>query len=182
MQKESDDSIVYVPTMHREFFPEGFSGCVKPLWPGLSSRYWGQRNPDAWHKISLPYTPTEAAACLAELTQLDEAGIAALSDTAASSRSTAQKVSQERDDLKCFAKTGECREAGKDTVSTEDMRRWAQRFLLLGWLQEERVWRWSSSRRVIARGRRNWRPTWARGIPRGNLPMKMRTCFPACLA
>lgn len=54
MQKESDDSIVYVPTMHREFFPEGFSGCVKPLWPGLSSRYWGQRNPDAWHKISLP--------------------------------------------------------------------------------------------------------------------------------
>mgnify|MGYP006934397666 CR=1 FL=1 len=34
MQKESDDSIVYVPTMHREFFPEGFSGCVKPLWPG----------------------------------------------------------------------------------------------------------------------------------------------------
>lgn len=139
MQKESDDSIVYVPTMHREFFPEGFSGCVKPLWPGLSSRYWGQRNPDAWHKISLPYTPTEAAACLAELTQLDEAGIAALSDTVASSRSTAQKVSQERDDLKCFAKTGECREAGKDTVSTEDMRRWAQRFLLLGWLQEERV-------------------------------------------
>ena len=97
MQKESDDSIVYVPTMHREFFPEGFSGCVKPLWPGLSSRYWGQRNPDAWHKISLPYTPTEAAACLAELTQLDEAGIAALSDTVASSRSTAQKVSQERD-------------------------------------------------------------------------------------
>lgn len=93
----------------------------------------------AWHKISLPYTPTEAAACLAELTQLDEAGLAALSDTAASSRSTAQKVSQERDDLKCFAKTGECREAGKDTVSTEDMRRWAQRFLLLGWLQEERV-------------------------------------------
>ena len=71
MQKESDDSIVYVPTMHREFFPEGFLGCVKPLWPGLSSRYWGQRNPDAWHKISLPYTPTEAAACLAELTQLD---------------------------------------------------------------------------------------------------------------
>ena len=139
MQKESDDSIVYVPTMHREFFPEGFWGCVKPLWPGLSSRYWGQRNPDAWHKISLPYTPTEAAACLAELTQLDEAGIAALSDTMASSRSTAQKVSQERDDLKCFAKTGECREAGKDTVSTEDMRRWAQRFLLLGWLQEERV-------------------------------------------
>ena len=114
MQKESDDSIVYVPTLHREFFPEGFSGCVKPLWPGLSSRYWGQRNPDAWHKISLPYTPTEAAACLAELTQLDEAGIAALSDTVASSRSTAQKVSQERDDLKCFAKTGECREAGKD--------------------------------------------------------------------
>ena len=75
MQKESDDSIVYVPTMHREFFPEGFSGGVKPLWPGLSSRYWGQRNPDAWHKISLPYTPTEAAACLAELAQLDEAGI-----------------------------------------------------------------------------------------------------------
>ena len=74
MQKESDDSIVYVPTMHREFFPEGFSGGVKPLWPGLSSRYWGQRNPDAWHKISLPYTPTEAAACLAELAQLDEAG------------------------------------------------------------------------------------------------------------
>ena len=74
MQKESDDSIVYVPTMHREFFPEGFSGCVKPLWPGLSRRYWGQRNPDAWHKISLPYTPTEAAACLAELAQLDEAG------------------------------------------------------------------------------------------------------------
>ena len=73
MQKESDDSIVYVPTMHREFFPEGFSGGVKPLWPGLSSRYWGQRNPDAWHKISLPYTPTEAAACLAELAQLDEA-------------------------------------------------------------------------------------------------------------
>lgn len=132
MQKESDDSIVYVPTMHREFFPEGFSGCVKPLWPGLSSRYWGQRNPDAWHKISLPYTPTEAAACLAELTQLDEAGIAALSDTMASSRSTAQKVSQERDDLKCFAKTGECREAGKDTVSTEDMRRWAQRFHFAG--------------------------------------------------
>ena len=118
-------------------------------------------------KISLPYTPTEAAACLAELTQLDEAGIAALSDTVASSRSTAQKVSQERDDLKCFAKTGECREAGKDTVSTEDMRRWAQRFLCWAGFRKNGFWRWSSSRRVIARGRRNWRPTWARGIPRG---------------
>ena len=139
MQKESNDSIVYVPTMHREFFPEGFSGSVRPLWPGLSSRYWGQRASDAWHKIFLPYTPTEATACLAELAQLDEAGIAALSDTAASFRSAAQKVSQEREDLKRFAETGECREAGKDMVLTEDMRRWAQRFLLLGWLQEERV-------------------------------------------
>ena len=182
MQKESDDSIVYVPTMHREFFHEGFSGCVKPLWPGLSSRYWGQRNPDAWHKISLPYTPTEAAACLAELTQLDEAGIAALSDTVASSRSTAQKVSQERDDLKCFAKTGECREAGKDTVSTEDMRRWAQRFLLLGWLQEERVLEMEQLSARYRAGAEKLAATWARGIPRGNLPMKMRRCFPACLA
>ena len=118
MQKESNDSIVYVPTMHREFFPEGFSGSVRPLWPGLSSRYWGQRASDAWHKIFLPYTPTEATACLAELAQLDEAGIAALSDTAASFRSAAQKVSQEREDLKRFAETGECREAGKDMVLT----------------------------------------------------------------
>ena len=28
MQKESDDSIVYVPTMHREFFPEGFRDAL----------------------------------------------------------------------------------------------------------------------------------------------------------
>lgn len=139
MQKESDDSLVYVPTMHREFFPEGFSDALRPLWPGLPNRYWGQHNPDAWHKISLPYTPAEAAACLAELAQLDEAGIASLSDTVAPSRIAAHRLSQERHDLKLFAETGECREAEKDTASAEDMRRWAQRFLLLGWLQEERV-------------------------------------------
>ena len=154
MQKESDDSIVYVPTMHREFFPEGFSGCVKPLWPGLSSRYWGQRNPDAWHKISLPYTPTEAAACLAELTQLDEAGIAALSDTVASSRSTAEKVSQERDDLKCFAKTRRM-PRGRKRSRFQQKICGAGRSVFFCWagFRKNGFWRWSSSRRVIARGR-----------------------------
>ncbi len=139
MQKESNDSIVYVPTMHREFFPEGFSECVRPFWPGLSSRHCGQQNPDAWHEISLPYTPAEAAACLAELAQLDEAGIASLSDTGTYPGASAHRLSRERHDLKLFAETGECREAGKEGPSTEDMQRWAQRFLLLGWLQEERV-------------------------------------------
>lgn len=139
MQKESNDSLVYVPTMHREFLPEGFSGYARPLWPGLPNRYLGQQDPDAWHKVSLPYTPAEAAACLAELEQFDETGIASLSDTATCSRDSAHRLSQERHDLKLFAETGERRGEGKDMASAEDVRRWAQRFLLLGWLQEERV-------------------------------------------
>lgn len=133
MQKESNDSVVYVPTMHREFFPEGFAACVRPVWPGLPD---GGEEPDKWYPTALPYTPREAAACLAELAQMDEAGLASLSEAAPSRGEL--KARQERQDLKSFARTGERQDVPRP-VSAGERGRWAQRFLLLGWLQEERV-------------------------------------------
>lgn len=172
MQKESDDSIVYVPTMHREFFLRGFERL--PLWPGLS-RYWGQRNPDAWHKFFALYLRRQAAACLAELAQLDEAGIAA-PDTAASSRSTTQKVSQERDDLSASL-NGRMPRGRKRYGFNRRYASWAQRFLA-GLASGRTGLRWSSSRRVIARGRRNWRLIWAHGVSTEPSD-EDGTCFPA---
>ena len=138
MQKESNDSLVYVPTMHREFFPKGLPECVRPVWPGLPDGRDGKRNPEEWYAMALPYTSREAAACLADLAQLDEAGLAALSEAAATFQDRERRAQQERRDLKRFAATGELRDADGPS-SAEAPGRWAQRFLLLGWLQEERV-------------------------------------------
>ncbi len=138
MQKESNDSVVYVPTMHQEFFPKGFPACVRPVWPGLPDDRDAPRNSEEWYAVPLPYTQREAASCLADLAGLDEAGLASLSEAATASQGRERRAQQERQDLKRFAETGELRETG-EAFSAEAAARWAQRFLLLGWLQEERV-------------------------------------------
>ena len=134
MKKESCAPVVYVPTLHREYVPARFPESVRPLWPGLPARCAGKYDRTLWQDVPCPYTPAEAASCLAELAQLDSA---ALADAADSKPTADAKTRAERQALNRFA-------AGEDLESpaedrNEDRRRWAQRFLLLGWLQEERV-------------------------------------------
>lgn len=134
MHKESFGPLLYVPFLHRELLPSDLPACVRPVWPGLPARMKG-KDGDGWREIPLPYSPAEAASCLADLSHLDDAGLASLAATPAV-RQAAGKELREREALRRFARSGDVSGGENDE---EEARRWAQRFLLLGWLQEEHV-------------------------------------------
>lgn len=135
MHKESSAPLVYVPLLHRQLLPDGLPEGVRPLWPGLPSRM-KEKDVDGWCDVPLPYSPAEAASCLNDLSRLDDAGLAALAATPAA-RQVAEREAGEREALRRFARDGQTPEGGEGV--TLETRRWAQRFLLLGWLQEEHV-------------------------------------------
>ncbi len=135
MHKESSAPLVYVPLLHRQLLPEGLPEGVRPLWPGLPSRM-KEKDADGWCDIPLPYSPAEAASCLNDLSRLDDAGLAALAATPAA-RQVAEKDVEEREALRRFARDGQVPDSSESALL--ETRRWAQRFLLLGWMQEEHV-------------------------------------------
>ncbi len=135
MQRKGFGPVVYVPTMHFEFIDEGISEHVRPVWPGLSARYAGNKDIHLWQEIPLPFQPSEASSCLAELSRLDESGLSTLAET--EFQLAAEDWHSESRALASFAATGELDGRGEPDFAAR--RRWAQRFLLLGWLQEERV-------------------------------------------
>lgn len=137
MRPEQNDVIVYMPTLHRQFLPQGLPPMVLPVWPGLPARLKGR--PEGWYDMPFPYSPTEAAACLTDLSRLDDAGLAAFSAATPAVRRVARLEEEERADMRRFARSGELRRQPSEEEQEAETRRWAQRFLLLGWLQEEHV-------------------------------------------
>ena len=149
--------IVYVPLMHPELLPSGLPEGLSVLWPGLptSSRSFPRGGRVAAWRPPMPYSPAEAAACLADLEalgrdMLDGAPVHA----AGAARPTAGGgfASGEALALNRFAGQGRqspvsapsalpvAADAGDSgSCETESERRRAQRLLLLAWLQEERV-------------------------------------------
>lgn len=135
MHKDSSASLVYVPTLHPQLLPSGIPARIRLVWPGLPARMKG-KDVEGWWDIPLPYSPAEAASCLNDLSRLDDAGLASLAATPAA-RQDAGKDLAEREALRRFARDGGVPDGGESALL--ETRRWAQRFLLLGWLQEEHV-------------------------------------------
>ena len=124
-----------MPTLHREWLPQGMER-FQTLWPGLPAPRGGWSS-DVWHHPKrLLFTPQQASACLHELGLLDEASLASFSASASFRQSEQNKAQQEKRDLANFAAGAAVKE---DAQNDEALLRWAQHYLLLGWLQEERV-------------------------------------------
>lgn len=135
MKRTDPSLIVYVPILHRELLPSNLPEGVMTVWPGLpetaASEMEQRLTPPA-----LPYSPREAAACLEDLRRLSEDDLVALSLPRSADRNIPS--TEEQRALRAFSRTGTTPEEASDAV-LEETRRWAQRFLLLGWIQEERV-------------------------------------------
>lgn len=79
---------------------------------------------------------------MAELARLDENGIADLSVSTPAMQAVFRREITEREDLARFARSGKTAEGtarSSQRPGGEELLRWAQHYLLLGWLQEERV-------------------------------------------
>ncbi len=143
MTMNSREFPVYVPTMHREFLSETVPAGVRTVWPGLPDVHGSRRDPSLWlTPSSLPFTPSQAASCMAELARLDENGIADLSVSTPAMQAVSRREITEREDLARFARSGKTAEGtarSSQRPGGEELLRWAQHYLLLGWLQEERV-------------------------------------------
>ncbi len=143
MTLNSNAFLVYAPTMHREFLAGDLPAGIRTVWPGLPDSPRSRRDPAQWLTPDLPFTPSQAASCAAGLERLDENGIASFSAATPEMQASARRELQEQEDLARFARSGEVAAAegasataGKGAV---ELRRWAQHYLLLGWIQEERV-------------------------------------------
>ncbi len=134
---------VYAPTMHREFLPEGLPEGIRSVWPGLPDLRTAPRDPSLWlTPPSLPFTPSQAASCMAGLENLDENGIASFSALTPEMQANARRELREREDLARFARSGSLPQQNPSPTAGEkgeELLRWAQHYLLLGWLQEKRV-------------------------------------------
>lgn len=148
--------LLYVPTLHRELLPAGLPEdlTILSVWPGLPDTCG---TGEGWFRPDLPYTPAQASACLADLAALDADSLSlAGTPDFDGARQARQRASsrQEEKDLAQFARTGtsgstdtntsDTTEATAQTVPksdipTKETRKWAQNFLLIGWLQEERM-------------------------------------------
>lgn len=137
MQKVLPGLIVYGPALHRELLPEEFPETIRPIWPGLPESFAAGRC-ELWESVRLPYTPAEAAACLAAFQHIGEADLAPLA--APENFSEDRQWRNEQHTLNAFAKAGMAPAPEPDEAGVSvSRRRWAQHFLLLGWLQEERA-------------------------------------------
>ena len=127
--------LISVPLMHRELLPASFPSCVLPVWPGLPAPRGEAWHGESWFLPAWPYSSAEAAACRADIERLDETGLSAFSEIP--DRKTLG--TQEKRDLEHFAKSGLASPCAVKKPETDVLLRWAQRMLLLGWVQEERV-------------------------------------------
>lgn len=135
MKRTDPSLIVYIPILHRELLPPNLPEGILTVWPGLpETAVFGMEQ--RMTPSALPYSPREAAACLEDLRRLNEDDLVALSLPRKEERDVPSN--EEQCALRAFSRTGTMPEAVSDTALVET-RRWAQRFLLLGWLQEERV-------------------------------------------
>lgn len=150
--------IVYVPLMHSALLPPGLPGGLSVLWPGLpaSSRSFPRDGRVAAWRPPMPYSPAEAAACLAALEALGRDMLRGTPVHAAgAARPTAGSGLASGEALALSRFVGQGGPASVSTslaspvaagagnsapCDTENAQRRAQRLLLLAWLQEERVW------------------------------------------
>lgn len=136
-----DCTLVYGPSLHRDFVPAALC-ALKTVWPGLPVPGTRRGGAAPWNAVewyipkTLPFTPSQAASCLDTLSALDEASLAAFSESATDRQADMHKASLERQDLARFVAGAEEveRPAAQDWLVS-----WAQHYLLLGWLQEGHV-------------------------------------------